>query len=131
MPILWTKNELGTITNYEPAVIQYMAYSTVAQRQGSLMEVSLYHNNDLLNTEEVSYTGSWLSMDLTPYYEFVDDSQKANSFILVCGSASKTINFVVDDVGARNLSLQYPNRLRMNFDSLGRSNKEIRANRNK
>ncbi len=132
MPIIWIKNELGTITNYEPAVVQYMVYSAVAEAQGATVEVSLYHNNDLLNTEERRYvSGSWLSMDLTPYYEFIEDGTKDNKFSLVCGSASKTIEFVVDDRGARDLSLVYSNRLRMNYDSIGRSNKEIRANRSK
>ena len=131
-PILWVKDELGTITNYEPAVVQYRVYSETARMQGSNMEVSLYRNNDLLNVEEININevgDQWLSMDLTPYYEFVEDGQKENSFILTCGSTSKTVNFIVDDVGARDLSLKYPGRLRMNFDSLGRSNKEIKANR--
>lgn len=70
-------------------------------------------------------------MDLTPYYEFVEDGEKENRFSLVCGSASKEIDFIVDDRGARDLSLKYPNRLRVNYDSIGRSNKEIRANRSK
>ena len=70
-------------------------------------------------------------MDLTPYYEFVEDGVKQNTFSLVCGSATKTINFEIDDRGARDLSLKYPNRLRLNYDSIGRSNKEIRANRAK
>ncbi len=70
-------------------------------------------------------------MDLTPYYEFIDEGKKDNKFSLVCGSASKTIEFVVDDTNARDLSLKYPNRLRMNFESIGRSNKEIRVNRPK
>lgn len=132
MPIIWIKNELGTITNYEPAVIQYMVYDSIAESQGSKVEVSLYRNNDLLNTEEVQYiSGSWLSMDLTPYYEFIDDGTKNNRFSIICGSASKLIEFIVDDRGARDLSLKYSNRLRMNFDSMGRSNKEIRANRSK
>lgn len=132
MPIIWVKNELGTITNYEPAVIQYMVYSAVAEAEGSAVEVSLYRNNDLLNTEEHHYSsGSWLSMDLTPYYEFIEDGVKQNTFSLVCGSATKTINFEIDDRGARDLSLKYPNRLRLNYDSIGRSNKEIRANRTK
>ena len=132
MPIIWVKNELGTITNYEPAVVQYMVYSSVAEAQGSTVEVSLYKNNDLLNSEEVRYaTGSWLSMDLTPYYEFVEDGVKENKFSLVCGSATKTLEFSIDDRGARDLSLVSQNRLRMSFDSMGRSNKEIRANRSK
>ena len=70
-------------------------------------------------------------MDLTPYYEAVEDGTKQNKFTLVCGPVSKAIEFIVDDAGARDLSLRYPNRLRMSFDSIGRSNKEIRANRNK
>ena len=70
-------------------------------------------------------------MDITPYYEYVEEGQKNNTFSLVCGAATKTINFIVDDAGARDLSLVYPNRLRMNFDSIGRSNKEIRVNRPK
>lgn len=130
--IIWIKDELGTITNYEPAVVQYMVYNSTAAEQGSAIEISLYHKNELLSTEAVTYTaGSWLTMDLTPYYEFVEDGTCDNSFSLVCGPVSKTINFVVDDHGARDLSLKYPNRLRMNFDSLGRSNTEIRANRGK
>ena len=57
-PIIWIKDEIGTVTNYEPAVIQYMVYSTVSAQQGSKIEVSLYRDNELLNTEEVTYTGA-------------------------------------------------------------------------
>ena len=132
IPIIWVKNELGTITNYESAVIQYMIYNPIAEAQGAATEISLYRNSDLLNTEQVYYnSGSWLSMDLTAYYESIEDGQKTNNFSLVCGTTSKSVSFVVDDVGARDLSLKYANRLRMNFDSMGRSNKEIRANRTK
>jgi len=131
-PIIWIKNELGTIINYEPAVLQYMVYSSVAEQQGTTTEVSLYRGSELLNSEEVTYNGSnWWNLDLTPYYEFTEDGIRTNNFTLMCGGASKNIEFQVSDIGARDLSLRYGNRLEMNFDSLGRSNKEIRANRSR
>ena len=123
--IIWTKNDLGTIVNYEQAIVQYMVYSAVAAREGSPIEVSLYKQGVLLNTEEVYYDSSqWLSMDLTANYE-----PGQNNFVISVGGVSKQINFTVTTEGARDLSLRYNDQLKMNFDSLGRSSKEIRANR--
>lgn len=124
-PIIWTNNELGTVTQYEPAVVQYMVYSSVAAREGSPIEVSLYKRGVLLSTEEVNYSSSsWLSLDLTTNYDV-----GANSFVITCGSTSKTINFNVSTEGARDLALKHPEQLELNFDSLGRSSKEIKASR--
>ena len=124
-PIIWTRNELGTIVNYEPAVIEYMVYSSVAARQGSFIEVSLYHGNDLLNTEEVEYdSAKWLTMDLTANYEVGN-----NIFTLSVGTTSKEISFYVTNDGARDLSLRHSDQLEVNFDSLGRSSKEIKSSR--
>ena len=125
MPVIWLKNELGTIVNYEEAVIEYMVYDTVAARQGSAIEVSLYHGTDLLNTEQVTYNANqWLQMDLTANYTVGN-----NTFNLVCGMASKEISFYVTTEGARDLSLRYTDQLEMNFDALGRSSKEIKSSR--
>ena len=124
-PIIWVNNELDTITQYEPAVVEYMVYSAVAAREGSPIEVSLYKRGVLLNTEEVTYDSSkWLTMDLTNNYDV-----GANSFTITCGSVSKKIEFTISTEGARDLSLRYPEQLEMNFDSLGRSSKEIKVNR--
>ena len=124
-PIIWINGELGTIVQYENAVIEYMVYSAVAARQGSPIEVSLYQDGVLLNTEEVTYSSTkWLTMDLTANYKV-----GANSFVITCGAVSKRIDFTVTTEGARDLSLRYPEQLEMSFDSLGRSSKEIKANR--
>ena len=102
-----------------------MVYSAVAAREGSPIEVSLYKRGVLLNTEEVTYDSSkWLTMDLTNNYNV-----GANSFTITCGSVSKKIDFTISTEGARDLSLRYPEQLEMNFDSLGRSSKEIKVNR--
>ena len=124
-PIIWTKEDIGTVINYESATLQYMVYSSIAAREGSAIEVSLYHGNDLLNTEEVMYSSSqWLSMDLTANYEVGN-----NTFILQVGSASKEFSFYVTNEGARDLSLRHNDQLEINFDALGRSSKEIKSSR--
>ena len=102
-----------------------MVYSSVAARQGSFIEVSLYHGNDLLNTEEVEYdSAKWLTMDLTANYEVGN-----NIFTLSVGTTSKEISFYVTNDGARDLSLRHSDQLEVNFDSLGRSSKEIKSSR--
>jgi len=83
----------------------------------------------ILATEEVQYNpNSWLRMDLTSYYEPGD-----NHFVLSAGTTSKNIDFTITTEGARDLSLKYTeegnNQLEINFDSMGRSNNEIKANR--
>ena len=125
-PIIWTRQDLGTIINYEPAVLEYMVYSGTAASEGSAIEVSLYRGSDLLNTEEVTYSSqNWLRMDLTANYEVGH-----NVFTLSTGLASKEIAFDVTNDGARNLSLRYNDQLELNFDALGRSSKEIKSSRN-
>ena len=124
-PIIWTKEDIGTVVNYESAILEYMVYSSVAAREGSAIEVSLYHGNDLLNTEEVVYSPTkWLSMDLTANYEVGN-----NTFTLQVGSASKEFSFYVTNEGARDLSLRHGDQLELNFDALGRSSKEIKSSR--
>ena len=124
-PIIWLESELGTIVNYEEAVIKYMVYNSDAERQGSPVEVSLYHGTDLLNVEEVYYDSvSWHTMDLTPYYTVGN-----NTFTLVCGFTTKDIPFYVTTENARDLSLRYEDQLEINFDALGRSSKEIKSSR--
>ena len=124
-PIIWTRKEIGTVINYESAILEYMVYSSVAAQEGSSIEVSLYHGNDLLNTEEVVYSATkWLSMDLTANYEVGN-----NTFTLQVGSANKEFSFYVTNEGARDLSLRHSDQLEMNFDALGRSSKEIKSNR--
>lgn len=125
-PIIWTRKEIGTVINYESAILEYMVYSSVAAQEGSTIEVSLYHGNDLLNTEEVVYSSTaWLTMDLTAHYEVGH-----NVFTLQTGSTSKEFSFDVTTDGARDLSLRHSDQLEMNFDSLGRSSKEIKSSRN-
>lgn len=124
-PIIWTKEDIGTVINYESAVLKYMVYSTVADREGSAIEISLYRGSDLLNTEEVVYnSNTWLSMDLTANYELGN-----NVFTLQTGSASKEFSFYVTNEGARDLSLRHSDQLELNFDALGRSSKEIKSSR--
>jgi len=124
-PIIWTRQDIGTVINYEPAVLQYMVYSNVAEQQGSDIEVSLYHGSDLLNTELVRYDPTnWLTMDLTPYYQVGH-----NVLILSTGLASKEIIFEVTQEGAKDLSLRHEDQLELNFDALGRSSKEIKSSR--
>ena len=125
-PIIWTKEDIGTVINYESAILEYMVYSSVAAREGSAIEISLYRGSDLLNTEEVSYSSTkWLSMDITANYELGN-----NTFILQTGSASKEFSFYVTNEGARDLSLRHSDQLELNFDALGRSSKEIKSSRN-
>lgn len=128
-PVIWIKQELGTVVQYEPAVVEYMVYSSVAEEQGSTVEMQLMKDNIIVNTESVSYNpNKWLSMDLTPYYQ-----PGNNTFVISTGAVSKRINFYITTEGARDLSLRYTetgnNQLEINFDSLGRSNSEIKANR--
>ena len=124
-PIIWVESELGTVVNYEEAVIKYMVYSAEAERQGAPVEVSLYRGTDLLNTEEVYYDSiSWHTMDLTSNYTVGN-----NVFTLTCGFTTKEIKFYVTTENARDLSLRYEDQLEINFDATGRSSKEIKSSR--
>ena len=106
-PIIWVESELGTVVNYEEAVVKYMVYSAEAERQGAPVEVSLYRGTDLLNTEEVYYDSiSWHTMDLTSNYTVGN-----NVFTLTCGFTTKEIKFYVTTENARDLSLRYEDQL--------------------
>lgn len=123
-PIIWIKEDLGTVVQYEEAIIQYMIYSPTDNAAGRSVEVQFLKDGVIFNTEEVKYSGQWLKLDVTANYKV-----GKNNFAIVCGSIIKNIEFTVTTEGARNLSLKYPNELELNFDAVGRSSKEIKANR--
>ena len=123
-PIIWVKEELGTVVQYEEAVVQYMIYSPTDNAAGRAIEVQFLKDGVVFNSEEVRYGNQWLKWDVTANYEV-----GRNNFTIACGSIVKNIEFQVTTEGARNLSLKYPDKLELNFDALGRSSKEIKANR--
>ena len=122
--IIWIENELGTVIQYEPAVVRYMVYSPAAALSGSTIEVQILQDGALYDTAEVEYGNKWLTIDFTSRYEVGE-----NHFSLVSGTARKDIDFFITSEGARDLSLKHKNELELNFSSLGRSNKQIKANR--
>ena len=68
-PIIWIKDELGSITKYEPAVVQYMVYSSVAARTGSSVELQFLQDGVLFDSAEVEYNSTrWYNLDLTSKY---------------------------------------------------------------
>ena len=124
--IIWTESELGTIVNYEPAVAKYMVYSPEAARTGAQIEVQFLQDGAMYDSVKVDYGNRWLTVDFTSRYVVGE-----NHFTIVSGTASKNIDFYITSDGARDLSLKHKDELEINFTSLGRSNKQIRANREK
>lgn len=123
-PIIWVKEDLGTIVQYEEAVVQYMIYSPNDNAAGRSVEVQFLKDGVIFNSEEVKYSSQWLRWDITANYDV-----GRNNFTIACGSVIKNIEFQVTTEGARDLSLKYLNELELNFDAMGRSSKEIKANR--
>ncbi len=124
-PIIWIQEELDTIVQYEPAVIKYMVYSSVAATTGSIIPVQFLQNGVLFDEAEISYNSlRWQTLDLTSKYTLGE-----NHFSIVSGGTRKDINFFITGEGARNLDIIHSDQLEVNFDSMGRSNKQIKANR--
>lgn len=123
-PIIWTQEDLGTIVQYEPAVVKYMVYSSVAASTGSSIEVQFLQDGVLFDTAEITYGTRWYTLDLTSKYTLGE-----NHFSIVSGGTRKDIDFYITGEGARDLDLVHEDELEMKFDSIGRSNKQIKANR--
>lgn len=124
-PIVWIQEELGTVIQYEPAVIKYMVYSPIAANTGANIEVQFLQDGVLFDTAEITYSNTrWQNLDLTAKYTVGE-----NHFSIVSGGVRKDIDFYVTSEGARNLDLVHMDSLEINFDSLGRSNKQIKSNR--
>ena len=124
-PIVWIQEELGTVIQYEPAVIKYMVYSPIAANTGADIEVQFLQDGVLFDTAEITYNNTrWQNLDLTAKYTVGE-----NHFSIVSGGVRKDIDFYVTSEGARNLDLVHMDSLEINFDSLGRSNKQIKSNR--
>ena len=125
-PIIWIKEELGTIIQYEPAVVKYLVYSKNAATYGSNIEVQFLQEGALYDSAEIKYEEKWQLLDLTSRYNIGE-----NHFSIVSGNARKDIEFVISTEGARDLNLKNEEQLELNFSSMGRSNKQIKTNRNK
>lgn len=123
-PIIWIKDELGSITKYEPAVVQYMVYSSVAARTGSSVELQFLQDGVLFDSAEVEYNSTrWYNLDLTSKYV-----EGENHFSIVSGGVRKDIDFTIVTTGARSLEVISDN-IEIDFDAIGRSNKQIKSNR--
>ena len=123
-PIIWIQEDLGTIVQYEPAVVKYMVYSSVAALTGSNIEVQFLQDGVLFDTAEITYGNRWQNLDLTSKYKLGD-----NHFSIVSGGTRKDIDFYITNEGARSLDIVHDDELEINFDSMGRSNKQIKSNR--
>lgn len=122
--IIWIQDELKTVVQYEPAVINYMVYNSIAAATGANIEVQFLQDGVLFDSVEITYGTRWIALDLTARYVVGE-----NHFSIVSGGTRKDINFTVTSEGARNLDLVHNNELKINFSSMGRSNKQIKANR--
>lgn len=122
--IIWIEEELGTITQYEPAVVKYMVYSSVAANTGAEIPVQFLQDGVLYDEASILYGTRWLTLDLTGKYVLGE-----NHFSIVSGGTRKDIDFIVSNEGARQLDIVHSNSLELNLESIGRSNKQIKANR--
>lgn len=123
-PIIWTQEDLGTIVQYEPAVVKYMVYSSVAATTGANIEVQFLQDGVLFDTAEITYGNRWQTLDLTSKYVVGE-----NHFSIVSGGTRKDIDFNITSEGARSLDIIHDDELEINFDSMGHSNKQIKVNR--
>lgn len=124
-PLIWLGDIPEEVVKYENAIIPYMVYDPIAELNQANTIVNFYQNKKLIGTEEVKYSSSgWLYWDVTSFYE-----DGMNSFIIRCGSVSKTVTFNVTLEGSRDLSLINQEALVLNLDSMGRKNTEVKTTR--
>ena len=124
-PLIWLDNIPSTIVQYEPAVINYMVFDARNEAVEAPTIVEFYQGKTKVGSVEVRYLSTgWLKWDVTSLY-----SPGLNSFIIKCGNTRKSIEFEITTTGARDLSLTQPEALVFSFDSMGRSNQEVKTTR--
>ena len=125
IPLIWIGETPDVVVKYENAIIKYAVFDPVAELQQATTTVDFYQNKKLIGSEEVRYSNSgWLEWDVTALYV-----EGLNNFMIRCGSTAKTITFEVTTEGSRDLSLVNQTALIMNFDTMGRTNTEIKSSR--
>lgn len=124
-PLIWIGDINPLVVQYESAIIPYMVYDIVNERNGAPTTVDFYKDGSQVSSETVKYSNDgWLYWDVTTLYDVGE-----NEFMISCGSTSKRITFSVTTEGSRDLSLVNQSALQMNFDSMGRSSTEISSTR--
>jgi len=124
-PLIWVGDITPVVIQYESAIIPYMVYDSVNERNGAPTTVDFYKNGSQVSSELVRYSADgWLYWDVTTLYDVGE-----NEFMISSGATSKRINFSVTTEGSRDLSLVNQSALDINFDSMGRSSTEIAATR--
>ena len=133
-PLIWFGDFNTTIVNYENASIPYMIYNPVDVNNGNReSNLILYKDGAQISELKAKYSiENWLYWDISALYT-VEPNQTItpNTFTIQLGVESQSIDVYVTTEGSRDLEIKPAEFLLINLSAAGRSNSELKSNRDK